>query len=206
MHYPMVVIDDPAVDRATAHYPPADISPTEFEEFVTQLLGSAEQVVGDLVITLHDKIQGTDGTYDIDGTVRYEFAGMSFLILVEAKRHKNPIKRELVQVLYQKVQSVGAHKGAMISTAPYQSGAVDFAKTHGIALITVTEGRFTFASRNRIPSPPMSREEAAERYDIPTFVGHHYGVGSEPGSTAVTLMSPEYPEYVAELLLGCPSN
>jgi hypothetical protein len=35
---------------------------------------------------------------NFDATVRYELAGMAFLTLVEAKLHKNPIKRETVQV------------------------------------------------------------------------------------------------------------
>ena len=30
--------------------------------------------------------------------------------------HKNPIKRETVQVLHQKLQSVGAQKGVLVST------------------------------------------------------------------------------------------
>jgi hypothetical protein len=56
----------------------------------------------------------------LPSTVRYQFGGLSILVLVEAKLHKNPIKRKLVQVLYQKVQRAGAHKGVMVSTAPYQ--------------------------------------------------------------------------------------
>ncbi len=198
--------DDTEVNRATAHYPSADISPEEFEEFVTTLFDSTEQIVNGLIVTPHEKVIGVDGTYDFDATVRYEFGGMSFLVLIEAKRHSNPIKRDLVQILYQKVQSVGAHKGVMISTAPYQRGAVKFAKTHGVALVTVTEGRFTFETKDRFPSPAMSREEAAERFNLPMFVGHHYGAGSKPGSTRVTMMSPEHPEYVAELLLGVPRH
>lgn len=200
MHVP----DDDAVDWITSRYPAADISPAEFEEFVVQLLRSADPTLGNLVVTPHDKIASADGTYDFDATVRFEVAGMRFLVVVEAKRHKNPVKRELVQVLHQKVQSVGAHKGVMISTAPYQSGAVDFAMTHGIALATVTEGRFTFETKAVYSPPPMSRAEAFERFGIPTYVGHHYKPGDEPGSTNVTLLSPEYPEYVAEMLTGQP--
>lgn len=79
---------------------------------------------------------------------------MAFLVLVEAKRHANPIKRELVQVLHDKRQSVGAQKAAMIATAPYQRGALDYAKTHGITLATVTEGRFIYATRSAYPTPP----------------------------------------------------
>jgi len=202
--------DDTRVARPTAFYPEPEITPSEFEKFVAeQLLGSAGSEVDDLSISLHEKITAADGVYDFDATVRYQFVGMSFLVLVEAKLHKNPIKRELVQILYQKVQSVGAHKGIMVSTAPYQNGALVFAKKHGLALVRVTEGRFVYETRDVSPTPQMSREEAAQRFGLPTFVGHFYGPGDEPGSTQVWLMSPSNAEYssrVADLLLGRPAG
>jgi hypothetical protein len=204
--YCVAVPDDMSTARVTAQFPPPDITPEEFEEYVAQLLSSTEPLVDNLTVMIHDKIEGSDGAYDFDATVRYQLAGMSFLVLVEAKRHKNPIKRELVQVLHQKVQSVGGHKGVMISTAPYQTGAVKFARAHGIALVTVTEGRFTYETRDMSPGSAMSREEAAERFNLPTFVSHYYGPGSKPDSVRTWRLSPEdrgYPQYVAEFLLGC---
>jgi hypothetical protein len=62
--------------------------------------------IGNLRSKTHEVAQGLDGTYDFDATVRYELAGMAFLVLVEAKLHKNAIKCEVIQVLYQKPQSV----------------------------------------------------------------------------------------------------
>lgn len=194
--------EDTDVDRATAHYPPADITPAEFEQFVVELLTSAGGQVDNLTVTLHDKITGVDGTYDFDATVRFTLGGVNFLVVVEAKKHKNPIKRELVQVLRDKMHSVGAQKAVMISTAPYQSGALDYAKTHGIALATVTEGRFLYETKAITPSPAMSREEARERFGFPDFAAHGYGPGEEPGWTHVTLLSTEHPEHVAEFFLG----
>lgn len=92
----------------------------------------------------------------------------------------------------------------MVSTAPYQRGAVAFAKAHGVALATVTEGRFTYETRDASQSQPISRA-AAKRLGITTFVGHHYGPGEQHGSTSVTLVSAEYPNYIADLLLARPS-
>ena len=199
----MTAGDDEAVSRPTAFRPLAvDISPTEFEQFVVELLGTATDKVEGLAVTLHDRVTGVDGTYDFDATVRFQLVGMAFLVVVEAKRLTHPIKRELVQVLHQKVQSVGAHKGVMFSTAPYQSGALDYAKVHGIALATVTEGRFTLETRGRDGGPALSREEALDHYGIPTFVAHAYSEGDEPGSTRVTLLSVEHPDYVTEEILG----
>lgn len=186
----------------TAHYPTADITPGEFEQFVVELLESVRPLVEALEVTLHDKLQGADGLYDFDATVRFGLGGMRFLVLIEAKRHNNPIKRELVQVLHDKLRSVGAQKAAMIATTPYQRGALEYAKKHGIALATVTEGRFTFETRSVDEAPTISRQEAADRYELPGFVGHAYRRGKKPTSTYVTLLTTEHPSYVAEALLG----
>lgn len=194
--------DPQEVAYETARYPPADITPDEFEQWVVGLIKSVAPLVEALEVTLHDKIQGVDGLYDFDATVRFNLGGMRFLVLVEAKRHKHPIKRELVQVLHDKLRSVGAQKAAMIATAPYQRGAVEYAKAHGIALATVTEGRFTFETKSVDEAPTMSRQEPADRFGVPEFVGHAYGRGERPESTSVTLLSTEYPDYVAEALFG----
>jgi Restriction endonuclease len=186
----------------TAHYPAADITPAEFERFVVALLESVSPSVEALQVTLHDRIRGVDGLYDFDATVRFGLGGMRFLVLVEAKRHNNPIKRELVQVLHDKLRSVGAHKAAMIATAPYQRGALEYANKHGIALATVTEGRFTFETKSVGEPPTMSRQQATDRFGLPEFVGHAYQPGEEPTSTRVTFLSTEYPNYVAEALFG----
>jgi hypothetical protein len=200
----MPVLHDEEVDWTTSDYPPADISPAEFEDFVAQLLRSARTEVEGLSVKLHDKVTSADGTYDLDATVRFNLAGMQFFVIVEAKRHKNPIKRELIRILHQKVLSLGAQKGVMISTAPYQRGAVAFAETHGIALATVTEGRYTLIARSSSATAPMSRAEALATFDTPIFVGHYYARERESDTTAVTLLSPEYPEYVVEMLTGQP--
>lgn len=183
-------------------YPSADISASEFEDWVAEVLGSVGPELDDLRVEVHELVTGMDGAYDFDATVRYRWAGLDFLVLVEAKRHANPIKRELVQALHSKVQSVGAHKGVLISTARFQSGALEFAKVHGIALVSVTEGRFTIETRVMGPTPVLSREQAFAEFGTPTFVGFCYGPGDTPDSTSVTLISTEYPEYIRELLHG----
>jgi hypothetical protein len=127
-------------------------------------------------------------------------------VVIEAKYHKNPIKRELVQVLHSKVQSVGAHKGVLVATAPFQRGALDFAKAHGIALVAVTEGRFTIKTKAAEPSPTPSRDQARELFGMPTFVGHCYHHGGAPDSTSVTLVSTERPDLIREAVLALPSQ
>ncbi|GLC62603.1 hypothetical protein PLESTB_001918300 [Pleodorina starrii] len=137
----------PEVAFETSRYPPADMTPAEFEQFVVETLRSINHDVDDFEVTLHEMVEGNDGTYDMDATVRFGLAGMDFLVLVEAKKHTHPIKREVSQILHQKVQSSGAQKGMIVSTVPFQRGALDFAKAHGIALVTAyrptSEGKGT---------------------------------------------------------------
>ncbi|WP_306746428.1 restriction endonuclease [Saccharothrix yanglingensis] len=179
-------------EQVVGRYPNPGITPGEFEQFVAgQLLGAAESQVEGLVVSLHEKIAGVDGTYDFDATVRYRFAGMDFLVVVEAKAHRNPIKRELVQVLRQKVQSVGAHKGVLVATSAFQAGAVEFARTHGIALVTAAEGRFVFTTRDTA---------GAAR---PALVACYHG-GAGVRGMVLAADDEDYPECVAEFLLGRP--
>ena len=196
--------EDSEVADWLQRYPPADFTPGEFEEWVGEVLASVGPELDDLRVEVHERVSGIDGSYDFDATVRYRWAGLDFLVLVEAKRHANPIKRELVQALHSKIQSVGAHKGVMISTARFQRGALEFAKVHGIALVSVTEGRFTYETRALTPSPVLSRERALELFGLPTFVGFCYGPGDTPDSTSVTLISTDHPDYIRELLLAVP--
>lgn len=193
--------EDPSETRFAARYPPADITPAEFETFVAELLGCLSSSVENFRVTLHEIIEGVDGTYDFDATLRFRFGGMDFLVVVEAKRHSGPIKRELVQVLRDKAVSVGAHKAILISTSYFQSGAIRYAKTHGVALVFVTEGRFTFETRAAVPIPKPTREEALAMFDIPVFVGIHIGPGGSEGSTMLSVIGVDDPGRVAEVLL-----
>lgn len=194
--------DEAQVDQWADRYSAADITAEEFEIFVAEILAAGEPGLEDFTVTLHETIEAADGSYDFDGTVRFHYLGMNFLVVVEAKRHTNAIKRELVQVLYAKAQSVSAQKAILISTAPFQRGAIQFAKTHGVALVKVTEGRFTFETRAATESEPLSRQEAMELYGIPPFVGVYIGRGAKLDSTMIAVVDAGDAKRVQELLLG----
>jgi restriction system protein len=49
-------------------------------------------------------------------------------MLIECKRHKEKVKRDLVMVLHQRLQSVGGQKAMLFSTAGFQTGAVEYAR------------------------------------------------------------------------------
>ena len=190
--------DDSEVSRVTARYPPADITPAEFESFVAELLGSVATEVEDLDVRVLDTIEGFDGTYVFDATVRFTLGGLQMLVVVEAKRHGRSVERSYVQILHDKLRSVGAHKAVLVSTASFQRGALEYAGVHGVALVTVTEGRFLFHTRSRDTEQAPTREQAAERFGVPTFVAHAY----RHTGGVIEIRALDGPDAVVEALLG----
>ena len=126
---------------------PVTLTPREFERFVAATL--TEQGVGLSgfeVQHLH-RIAGTDGDYVIDVSARFEALGADFLVLIECKHQNTKVKRGDVQLLADKVRSTGAHKGMLFATAGFQSGAVAYARTRGVALVHVADGRTSYETK-----------------------------------------------------------
>ena len=97
-----------------------------------------------------------DGTYEIDIKATFGALGTEIVVLVECKRHKSSIKRDVVQVIHDKIYSLGAHKGIIFSTSSFQQGDIDYALEHGIATIQVIEGRLTYHTK-ALPKKGLSR-------------------------------------------------
>ena len=136
----------------------ADMTPTEFEHYCMKALkGYAEtENLPDFTILHNQKLSAEDGTYQIDILCQFTVAGMAFKILVECKKYKHPVERKVVAELYTKMQSLGAQKGLVITTCGFQSGAVQFAEKHGIALAQMM-GSFIQYIRNSLYEPPPDR-------------------------------------------------
>jgi restriction system protein len=128
---------------------PEDITPTEFELMVKSWFESVADSLDEFTVQHLETIQGSDGEFAFDVTIRFTaFHGAKFLVVAECKKHKSPIKRDVVQVLNEKKRSVGAHKGFVISTSPFQSGAQSYALRHGIALCQVHSGNIAYIQSN----------------------------------------------------------
>lgn len=154
---------------------PMEMAPAEFEEAVRFLLEQYPEGVHNTTVCQGEKI----GEYVCDIVVRFEALGFNFVAIGECKRHKNPVKRNVVQVLHDKIRELGAHKGIVFSTGGFQRGAIEYATKHGIALVEVMEGRFTLKAKSmqtggEVPKPPAW-------LNIPPFVA--YVVWAEGDST-----------------------
>jgi restriction system protein len=127
----------------------ANISPKEFEIWVRDHLNSFDRKLTSFQATHNVIIPAPDGEYQIDVLVEFEVMGATFKTLIECKRYrgKKQIERAVVQLLYDKIRATGAHKGMIFATTGFQKGAMEFATAHGIALVRVIEGKYTFETK-----------------------------------------------------------
>ena len=124
-----------------------DMSPTDFERFSLKILRQQTKGLENLAFEHNVMVEKSDGSYQIDGIVRFDVMGVRYITLVECKHYKGPISREKVQVLYDKIRATGAHKGILVSTSNFQSGAIKYATEHGIALIQITDAETSIETR-----------------------------------------------------------
>lgn len=142
-----------------------EMSPCEFERFVMSLFETATEGIVNAKVEHNELIKSSDGEYQIDGTIRFEVMGVKYLTLVECKMYKGPVSREKVQVLNDKLRAIGAQKGILATTSYFQSGAINYASSHGIALVQIIDGKLTYSVRSAdtkvVSYPP----------DLPEFAG-----------------------------------
>lgn len=137
----------------------ADISPSEFEIFCMNTLKAIaeDEQLHNYSIEHNQNIMATDGNYQIDVLIRYEILHTENTIICECKMYSRPVEREKVAVLYAKLQSLGAQKGILISTSGFQSGAVDYAKKHGICLIQIMDAQVKYITNCAEPLEDVRR-------------------------------------------------
>ena len=172
----------------------ANISPTEFELLIKEYLDSVGKDIKNFNSNHNSHIERSDGEYQIDVYVEFEVLGAVFKVLIECKRHKAEIKREVVQLLYDKLRATGAQKGMIFSTSGFQSGAYKFADEHGIALIRVIEGRYTY----------VTKAAGGQSYDPPPWADTPKYVGEYVRGATITYLQKGYFEDFAEFLFGNP--
>lgn len=143
-------------------YPPPKLTPVAFELQVKSILDGSGAHVSDYVSRHREVISAADGEYEFDVVCRFMALGVSFTVLSECKAYKKRVERDRVQALLAKLRSVGAQKGILFSTSGFQSGAVKFAETHGIALVHVADGRSTYLAKAQRSSEEIPWEEVPD--------------------------------------------
>lgn len=172
------------------------LTPLQFEEHVRELLmiGGCGRLA-DFRTTHREKLPGQDGDYEIDVTARFRALEVDFLVLVECKHQRSPVKRDIVQILHDRVRSTGAHKGMIFATARFQSGAIEYAQAHGIALVVLTNSEATFLSRSDGDDP---RRPPSPWDDPPEPAGWFMSI--EDGKETMSLVDARRPERLRTFL------
>jgi restriction system protein len=167
-----------------------DITAEDFEKMVrSYIMAAAGAALQDFKVEHKAQLTASDGTYEIDVTATFRALGADFLVLIECKHHRHPIKREVVQVLHSRLQSLGAHKGMLFATSDFQQGAIEYATLHGIALIRVASGTTCYLTRST--SEPSILPDWLPKY-----------VGWMIKQNARSLVSEEKSKGLREYLLG----
>jgi restriction system protein len=137
---------------------PVEITPFQFECQVKAWLEHTAGPLEGFTASQRSCIGGDSGEYEIDIEARFQaFGGAEFVVLVECKRYKHPVKRDVVMLLESKIRDTGAHKGMIFSTSSFQRGALEYAKARGIATLIVQDGRTNYhtkAYRQKVEPPP----------------------------------------------------
>ena len=81
-------------------------------------------------------VQGVRTKHDIDVLVKTKFLGEDLLWVVEAKKWKSKVNKLQVLGLRTIVEDIGADRGFIISSAGFQSGAVESAENTNVKLKT----------------------------------------------------------------------
>ena len=141
---------------------PLKITPEEYEREVLDWLSKTGARNGIPVEFSHQRVvRGHGGAYTIDVTGEFSILGGALVkILVECKRHQRPVERSDMLTFAAKVRDTASHKGMMFSTAGFQRGALEFAKSKGIASITFVNGHANYQTRSLEPThtPPLDIE------------------------------------------------
>jgi restriction system protein len=135
-----------------------EISPQEYERQVVAWLRAAGATLEQFEVKHLHKIGGEGGEYEFDAVAELSLLqGAKIVLLVECKRYSKPVEREKVMALWAKLQDVKAHKAMIFATCGFQSGALEYAQTYGIATIAFLPGKFLYMTKsmeNSEPEPP----------------------------------------------------
>ena len=167
---------------------PLTLTAAQFERWVRSWLKAAAGSDARVRVTRQRKVEGLAGDYAIDVLAETTiFNGAKLCVVVECKRQKTRVKRDLVLTLKAKKDDLGAHKAMMFSTGGFQKGAITYAAKHGIALVQVDSGTSAYITKSENASPLLP-------YYLSPLVGWLIA------DDRITVVSEAYPEALADYL------
>lgn len=108
----------------------------EYELLVDKLYRELEP---NAIVTFDDKIYDPRAQKhrQIDVSIRYKFAGVDHLIIVQAKDHKRKADVAVVDQFQSVIEDTNANKGILISVSGFSKSAINKAKSYGIECLSI---------------------------------------------------------------------
>jgi hypothetical protein len=159
------------------------MSPTKYEQFVARLVAllSANDLITPPGVLHKKKYTGRSGEeYEIDVSYTFSVANANYLTLVECKKWNSNVERTIVSAFKTVLDDIGAHKGIIVTTKGFQSGAIGAAEAYGIGLFKLsTTGHLNivknFTGDSAWTMKFLSEEDVyEERSEIKTAAGLSY--------------------------------
>jgi len=116
----------------------------------------------ELLEILHNvKMKGLSGfEHQIDVAYRFRLWEIEILVIVECKQYRNRVGIDDLLEFRSRIEDLRAHKGILITSSGFQSGALEFADVNRIALLVV---RGTKRKNIKYCLYPISWEERCKR-------------------------------------------
>ena len=110
----------------------------EFEFFVADIYSESDEIIVQHDITLVGK---SNAKRQIDVFITQKTKLHIYTTIVECKRWKKPVTRQVIDVLFASVEDLNASKGVIFTTKGYEEGAIEYAKSKNIDIFIVRDIR-----------------------------------------------------------------
>jgi hypothetical protein len=110
----------------------------EFEQFIAEMYKASDDVVVEHDVTLEGK---SNAKRQIDVLVTQTMALHTYTTIIECKRWKDPVTRQVIDVVYAAVEDLNANKGVLFTTKGYEKGAIEYAKSKDIDIFLIRDIR-----------------------------------------------------------------
>jgi len=110
----------------------------EFELFIAEVYKDSDKVIVEHDVTLIGK---SNAKRQIDVRVTQITKLHTYITIIECKRWKEPVTRQVIDVLYASVEDLNANKGVIFTTKGYEKGAIEYAKSKNIDIFIVRDIR-----------------------------------------------------------------
>jgi len=156
------------------------------DEFLERIVAGIQSVSSaDAEVVWNEELNGRQ----FDVVVRFQLAGLRYLILFEVKNRGRPAQASDVEAFITKARDQNANKAVFVTRAGFQEGAIGVAKRHGVDLFTVgfEEGSPRLAANGAYIAISRGAKPPAEEIEVSlgeprlitniTSIAFHYADG-----------------------------